>query len=406
MTWRFRRVARLGGHPVSRGWLYGEPRLLPFEPTPVDQQQARKEVERAVAGLVPHGTDEATGHAPANLINSMADQWVDDIEAEYSRYLTKVSNAVGQAKAAEAELGRLHGHDLERLAELAAARDAAYTQLAGDRHGGKPVAPGAGGGYTDHGLVAGRPPSTYVHLAALTVAAAADFGAFSQIVQLVMKDQPDLISYLVVGGLTAVALCLAHSIGTIVRDRVAGLPSARRWIALGALAGWLGLGAASFWVRLVVVPHQSAAASGGLRADGGGLPTTPVQAFDSVPIAIIFAALYVGTGVVAAVGAYLTHNPRKAAYTKLRRAHDRAAEQEAALAAAAEMAAERRNTQVAARDDATRLRDTERHQRRAFAEQLKQHARVLLAHHHQDPAATDALLDDDRRPYGYEKDPT
>jgi hypothetical protein len=229
------------------------------------------------------------------------------------------------------------------------------------------------------------------------VAALADFGAFSQVVQLVMRRQSAAISYLVVAGLTGAALYLAHAVGVVARDRVAGVGSARRTVALACLAGWLALGAGACWVRLKVLPGDidlsGTLSTTGSTAPAGATPT------DALANAVVFVALFIGTGLVAATGAYLTHNPWRGGFVTLRRAHDRAVEQTAAAEAAYEMAVQRQQAQLAARDRARQLRETERHQRRAFAEDLKQHARVLLAQHHQDPAFTDALFDDDRTPY-------
>ena len=90
-------------------------------------------------------------------------------------------------------------------------------------------------GFRDGTLLAGRPRSTYLHVLALLLAAGADMGAFVQVVELVLPDQ-DWLDWLVVSGLTAVVLYLAHMIGVMLREARAAQPSD------GGIAGRMGGG--------------------------------------------------------------------------------------------------------------------------------------------------------------------
>jgi hypothetical protein len=225
------------------------------------------------------------------------------------------------------------------------------------------------------------------------VAAVADFGAFNQVVQLVMRTQAAWLVYLVVGGFTAAALYLAHVVGMTVRDLVAGVRSARWWLPAAGFAGWCALGAGSAYVRATVAP-VTVAAAGPLRV-GGGSPAAP-PAEPTSPNMLLFLGLFIGTGLVAALGAYVTHNPLRETYGRVVARHGVLYEQLAASEAAVEKAVMSRADQYRLRDEATAVRDRERHRRIETAHDFKQYARVLIAKHHQDPAFTDALFDPER----------
>ncbi|NUP00189.1 MAG: hypothetical protein HOW59_19920 [Nonomuraea sp.] len=127
----------------------------------------------------------------------------------------------------------------------------------------------------------------------------------------------------------------------------------------------------------------------------------PKGANDPLLSSLLFLALYAGTGAVACVGAYLTHNPLRAAYGRALRVHQRAhrrartSTRDLALAEAARSAYA--SELVAARQSLLYALQS----RRALAERLKQMARVLIAQRAQDPAVTDAIIAPDQRPYAW-----
>ncbi|HEX6354213.1 hypothetical protein [Actinophytocola sp.] len=426
---RLRRIAAPDGQPVGTGWPYPDP--PEFTPTQVDEQAARDKVGKVVSGLLPNAFDEATGHVPMNLINSWADQWIDEVDGEFDTYRHQVRREIGLAEAALAELDRLHDAETRRLGELSTARRNAFDEL-----NAAPAQPGTangqslanasgpepdeGGsdpgatpdppqqprsarrrpdqGYRAPSLVAGRPAGIFAHVAVLLVAAIADVGAFAQVVQLVMANQPGIVSFAVVIGLTVTVLYLAHSVGTMVRDRIAGIGAARwTWVVLATL-GWASIGAVAFWVRLVITEADVQAPQVGLSTVDQPSTSDPVDA-TAMPAAVLFLALFIGSGLVAAIGAYVTHNPRAGEYRTVRSKHQSSSALAGEMAGVRTAVLKRLRHFKKALVKARRLRDRERRRRRHFAEELKQHARLLMADHVQDPAFSDALFTQDRLPY-------
>jgi hypothetical protein len=176
---------------------------------------------------------------------------------------------------------------------------------------GTRATPPAERGYANATDVAGLPLTEIVYWFALALAAAADVAAFHQVVSLVMRDQGDALVWLMVVGLTVIALTLAHFAGRLARDVSAQHGTAtRRQVLLCALP-WVALGLAAFAVRLIV-----ADSSGGTTLDGTiiGGDTVGRQARQTSG-AVLFLALYVGSGAVAAFGAYFSRNPLRSAHT-------------------------------------------------------------------------------------------
>jgi hypothetical protein len=275
-------------------------------------------------------------------------------------------------------------------------------------------------GFRDGALLAGRPRGSFLYTIVLIIAAGADLGAFVQVVERVIT-QSDWVEWLVVSGMTAAVLALAHVTGVQLREaraerdpvlrrrelqdrrdagqRGPGRPRPRfgAWICLLV---WLGVGALAFWVRYSVAPVPQAAPVGGtigVGAGGAGLSAAPPE--HTLQAAAIFLGLYLATGVVAAVGAYLTHNPYRGRFQAAMRAYRRAAEQAAASAFQLRLALARQQRQeheLQVADEALRRALT---RNRAVAEQLKQTVRVHIAGLIKDPAVTDAIFGPDRSPY-------
>jgi hypothetical protein len=250
-------------------------------------------------------------------------------------------------------------------------------------------------GYSDPTLLAGRPRSAYLHVIALCLAALADVGAFFQIVELVMRQQQAYIVLLVVLGFTATVLYVAHAVGVLFRDRKAEAGWGSRILPYLCALIWLGLGLVAMEVRLRVLaaPTTITFTLGGTQSSSAESPT---QRFET---AILFLALYVATGLVAGVGAYLSHNPLRDNYTSATRAYRKASEQLAATAFQVGASRARTNAHQAELEAAAQTLEHEVHARLALAEELKQVARVLVAQRLKDPAVTDAIFTEDWRPY-------
>jgi hypothetical protein len=211
-----------------------------------------------------------------------------------------------------------------------------------------------------------------------------------------MRDQGDVLVWLMVVGLTVIALTLAHFAGRQARDVTAGHGTAT-WKQVYACAiPWAVLGLAAFAVRLLV-----ADSSGGTTVDGSVIGGDGVgQSTRQISGAVLFLALYVGSGAVAAFGEYLSRNPLRAGYRRALRSHSRALERLSRSQPPYELALQvyRQRARVRAREEANW--QAARELRLAQADELKRYAAVLIAAHLQDPSVTDAMTLPDRRPIG------
>jgi hypothetical protein len=249
-------------------------------------------------------------------------------------------------------------------------------------------------GYANAADVSGLPLTEIVYWFALALAAAADVAAFHQVVSLVMRDQGDALVWLMVVGLTVIALTLAHFAGRLARDVSAQHGTATRKQVLLCAIPWVALGLAAFAVRLIV-----ADSSGGTTVDGTliGGDIVGRQARQTSG-AVLFLALYVGSGAVAAFGAYFSRNPLRSGYRQAMRAHSRALDRLSRSQPPYERALQeyRQRARIRAREEANW--QAARELRLAQADELKRYAAVLIAAHLQDPSVTDAMTLPDRRP--------
>jgi hypothetical protein len=256
------------------------------------------------------------------------------------------------------------------------------------------VTPPPDRGYANAADVSGLPLTEVVYWFALVLAAAADIAAFHQVVSLVMRDQGDALVWLMVVGLTVIALTLAHFAGRLARDVTARHGTATLKQVLLCAIPWVALGLAAFAVRLIV-----ADSSGGTTLDGTiiGGDTVGRQARQTSG-AVLFLALYVGSGAVAAFGAYFSRNPLRSGYRQAMRAHSRALDRLTRSQPPYERALQvyRQRARIRAREEANY--QAARELRLAQADELKRYAAVLIAAHLQDPSVTDAMTLPDRRP--------
>ncbi|WP_431886650.1 hypothetical protein [Micromonospora wenchangensis] len=248
-----------------------------------------------------------------------------------------------------------------------------------------------GGRYVDTALFTGRPGTLLGGLAetvVLVLAAGADVAAFYNSLSDGL-DEATYLLYMLVAGFTAVALLLAHACGRIYRDLDQRAPGARRLTLYVCLAGWALLGIAAFVSRLLLADAD--------RASGLGASVDYEQeALKAQVLAILFLALYIGTGTAAAVVAYWNHNSPAHAYHRSNRrlawarwfAKRRVGAHEKILSQ------HRQRYNEWARAEAAHA--AARAKRLALAEELKQLARQRMAAAGQDPATTDGLFAPDR----------
>ena len=248
-------------------------------------------------------------------------------------------------------------------------------------------------GYANAADVSGLPLTEIVYWFALAMAAAADIAAFHQVVSLVMREQGDALVWLMVVGLTVIALTLAHFAGRLARDVSAQHGAATRKQVLLCAIPWVVLGLAAFAVRLIV-----ADSSGGTTVDGTIIGGEVGRQARQTSGAVLFLALYVGSGAVAAFGAYFSRNPLRSAYRQAMRAHSRALDRLSRSQPPYERGLQiyRQRARIRAREEANW--QAARELRLAQADELKRYAAVLIAAHLQDPSVTDAMTLPDRRP--------
>ena len=255
-------------------------------------------------------------------------------------------------------------------------------------------------GHTDPTMLAGRPRIAYLHVLALALAAGADIGAFYQVIELVMPQQNAQLVLAVVLGFTATVLYLAHICGVQLRDAKAGAKTVHRSAAYLCMTVWLLLGVIALTVRLLVTSVQTASVTPSFGAPAAPPPTQGLEL--RAGNGAIFFALYVATGLVAAVGGYLTHNPVRDSYAAAARGYRKAAKKAAAAAHRVAKAQAEHNMHITEIDSAATILRQSVTARRAIAENLKQTARVLIAQRAKDPAVTDAMFEADRRPYPWD----
>jgi hypothetical protein len=249
-------------------------------------------------------------------------------------------------------------------------------------------------GFASAAETSGLPITEIVYWFALALAAGADVAAFHQVVSLILRDQGDALVWLMVVGLTAIALTLAHFAGRLARDVTAGRGPATWKQVFACAIPWVALGLAAFAVRLIV-----ADSSGGTTVDGSVVGGADIgKSARQASAAVLFLVLYVGAGAVAAFGEFLSRNPLRSEYRRALRAHHRALTRLSRSQPPYELAVQvyRHRARSRAREDANWQAAKE--QRLAHADELKRYAAVLIAAHLQDPSVTEAMTLPDRRP--------
>lgn len=261
-----------------------------------------------------------------------------------------------------------------------------------------PKPPADGPGYADATLTAGRPRSHLLHVGALLLAAGADIGAFHQVISRVL-DANDALVALVVAGFTALVVYLGHVIGVLLRNGRARLRTTSTSAVAVCLLVLAALGGLAFLVRLNVHVPQA-----GTRTYSAGAAAAPAVVTDpnrDLYAALVFLGLFVATATVAAVGAYLTHNPYRESYATAVRAYRRWAAVVAVEHATHLVEVHRAAEAQEARAASDRIAEAQKRRILAIAEGFKHRARVRLLAAARDPAVSDAWTDEDARPYDF-----
>ena len=244
----------------------------------------------------------------------------------------------------------------------------------------------------DLSQMAGRPMNGILYFGVLAVAAGIDIATFYQVLALVMKNVPDEVVWLGVVGFTATALSLAHTIGVRMRERAdAGeraITSGSAWLVTVI---WLFVGITAFIVRLVAANPSTTA--GTTIVEEGQQVAAPVAGSDNPLLAaLLFLALYLATGTVAAIAGYLRHNTAAKQYRATLRSRADAAKSAATTIADLTLA---QQTKLALDEERRRRAEgweKSQEEWQAIARRLKQEARLRLAAAAQDPSTTDAYF--------------
>ena len=251
-----------------------------------------------------------------------------------------------------------------------------------------------GPGYADPTLLAGRPASSYLHVLALAAAAAADLGAFFQVVSLTLGDQAkDYQVLLVVVGFTATIVYLAHVTGVILRDKRAGMRATSPWTAALCVGALLVLGGTAFYARLVTSPPLTRSSAGYTSGGTSQADVTPDE-LQVVP-ALVFLALFAATVMVAFVGAYLTRNPHREGYASAIRHYRDAVDATALSRAVYERSKGKADSEEQRRKAADASLEQYQLALQNHAALLEQRVRAIFAQAGGEAAMTDALFGED-----------
>jgi hypothetical protein len=380
--WWWRRSAGVGR--AQAAW---RPAMPPFRPTPVDKEAQRRWVIREIDELPPGSVDEAHDRVLDKRIDRMARQWIAQVLQEFADYLGALKQLRSRAEGAVRHKQLLQEMHDRRAAEAKAARTAAGDRLRGEDDEAK----WHQAEHSDPSLLAGRSGASLFYLVAVVLAGVADFTAFYQVMERVLRNLSNQWLIVLVIGFTAMALTLAHYLGVFLRDRQAGA----RWhhpVLLPACAVlWAALGLMAFWVRWKV----SGDSSGATLPSANGTLTVPQANFQStLPGAAMFAAFYFATGVAAITGSYLSHNPLHRAFRRTVRAHEASISKQAAGARDVADAEANRNAFNHQETAAQQVRDSTIEELKELADELKGLARTQLIKRLNNLSVADAFLAD------------
>ena len=237
--------------------------------------------------------------------------------------------------------------------------------------------------YTDNGEIVGRGPGEHVSWIMLAVTACADLAVFHQVLGILMKQSGELTIWLAVAGFTACSLMLAHSAGRLHRDIEVGFGRRGRAPRNALAIVWLMLGLAAFAVRLLI---EYLSGHGASTVAGAG--PDPGRAWGG---AVLFLVLYLGSGLVAAVGAYHARNPLRDRYHQAVRSVRSAQKRLQRSQAPYERAVNVLQLQVRNRQGEEASYTAARELRVAYSQEARALVGVLIAQHLQSPPATTGL---------------
>ena len=219
----------------------------------------------------------------------------------------------------------------------------------------------------------------------LLLAAAGDLASFYVTLAGMTGGRTYMVWILTVA-FTAAAVGVMHVIGRTARNLREGQGGLGRPALCLMTLGWVALGVAAFYVRTQVTPPTSSSSApvfGGAAAEAPG--DNPLLS------AILLAALYIGSGILAYWIGFSDHHPRMTSYLRLRRDLRQQADEAAELEKLA-IEAERLRDNADAEVQRTKARTAAAEQAvDAEITELKELVRIHLAGLIGEPAATNNL---------------
>jgi hypothetical protein len=226
-----------------------------------------------------------------------------------------------------------------------------------------------------------------VSILLLLLAAAGDLASFYVTLAGLTRGEAYMVWILTVA-FTAAAVGVMHVVGRTARNLREGQGGLGRGALRVMTTGWIALGVAAFYVRTQVTPLSELTGTPGFGTD----PTASATADNPLLQAILLAALYIGSGILAYWIGYSDHHPRMKSYLTLQR---RLAEQQEQVARSEQAAikAERffENAQAEVLRTAARTAAAKASVEGEIAE-LKELARIHVAGLLGEPAATNNLI--------------
>jgi hypothetical protein len=393
------------------------PEPAPFTPVDVtDRREFEREIEGRIARLVPDGLDEGSLAAPYDqAIRDRVKQWIGQIDRQLDVYQAALQ---GRIEVAEAKLqAAWHRHEIfrSRLEDAKTVREAVvpmppkndfWAATESDEPGAdgdtlqlkSKEAPARSRAMVDKIVLAGRSRGIWLYLAALVVALGADVVGFYQIMKLAIPEQSETFHMVMTTAISLAVVFFAHMVGMSLRHRD---EQGRRGPGVATLvlgAVWFGLGAVAFYIRLTVEPLGSASPVGSSGFSPTQTPTAPTEPISTGPTeimitnAMLFAALYLVAGIIAAIGAYALHDPALERYNRVKHAYEKACLEAEADAERLSRIRQRHAHLLELKAKSELIAAEERIRLALVGDELQNFARHKIAEILKDPAMTDALF--------------
>ncbi|MPZ65134.1 MAG: hypothetical protein GEU83_06335 [Pseudonocardiaceae bacterium] len=230
----------------------------------------------------------------------------------------------------------------------------------------------------------------------IVMAVLGDLAAFYVVLGLLFESRPSVVAMVAIG-FTAGAIGIATAVGRGMARRRCSDSRASLPLLVSCAAAWLFLGSAAFLARYRFSPEAASSTGGSARFPTGGTaapaPAAVPDTDQALIAALVFAALYLVSGLCAIYAAYNTHNPDASAYRRTLTNLDNAVGAETKSRARLERA-----EQLLRQHEQEHQREAERWQ--AAREQaialmfdLQNYARHVMATGKQNPSATDGLTE-------------